>query len=167
MESTDGCNQTEQPAAPDDEDLITCHVCLLRFNEANQKPKFLDCHHYFCIKCIQSFSETTSIECPTCRHITRLDNRQVKDLRTNNIVLRLVSIATDRAQEVIEQNKIKQKIHPTERCWENITKLNEKGEVKHFAFSRLWHLTLVYSIQRSRFKQVQLIELIKVEIAPT
>jgi len=109
IEDDSDYEETETPVAATDEDLITCHVCLLRFNEANRKPKSLDCHHYFCIKCIQSFSETASLKCPTCRHITRLDNRQVKDLSTNNIVLRLVSIATDRAQEVIEQEEIKQK----------------------------------------------------------
>ena len=36
-----------------DEDLISCHVCLWRFNDGDRKPKFLDCHHYFCLSCIK------------------------------------------------------------------------------------------------------------------
>lgn len=36
-----------------DEDLISCHVCLLRFDEELHKPKYLDCHHSFCMMCIK------------------------------------------------------------------------------------------------------------------
>jgi len=43
----------EEAVGIDDEDLILCAVCLLPFDDAKHKPKYLDCHHYFCIKCIQ------------------------------------------------------------------------------------------------------------------
>ena len=39
-----------------DEDLISCRICFLRFDEELHKPKYLDCHHSFCIMCIQVYS---------------------------------------------------------------------------------------------------------------
>ncbi len=33
----------EEEVSDTDEDMITCHVCLMRFNMTEQKPKSLDC----------------------------------------------------------------------------------------------------------------------------
>ena len=39
---SDGVNFEEQVPYTDEE-MITCHVCLMRFNLTEQKPKSLDC----------------------------------------------------------------------------------------------------------------------------
>ncbi|XP_046637047.1 E3 ubiquitin-protein ligase TRIM32-like [Daphnia pulicaria] len=89
-----------------DEDLITCHVCLQEFSSLEKhKPKFLDCHHYFCVSCIQGFSNVNSVLCPTCRRLTNMKGRKIEELATNNVVLRLVTIETNRARELAEREK--------------------------------------------------------------
>ncbi len=55
----------------------------------------------------KGFSKGNSIPCPTCRHVTNMTGREIEDLSTNNIVLRLVTIALDRAREVAEREKKK------------------------------------------------------------
>ena len=37
----------------EDEDLRTCSICFNEYNEDAHKPKYLDCHHTFCIQCIK------------------------------------------------------------------------------------------------------------------
>ncbi|EFX71433.1 hypothetical protein DAPPUDRAFT_327055 [Daphnia pulex] len=89
-----------------DEDLITCHVCLQEFSSLEKhKPKFLDCHNYFCVSCIQGFSNVYSVPCPTCRRLTNIEGRKIEELSTNNVVLRLVTIETNRARELAEREK--------------------------------------------------------------
>lgn len=43
------------------------------------------------------------MSCPTCRNLTNMSGRQIEGLATNNIVLRLVNIATHRARELGEK----------------------------------------------------------------
>ena len=85
-------------------------------------------HHYFCFNCIKvgkktflfwwnknwlisfllvlkGFSKANFIPCPTCRNSTNMTGRPIEELATNNIVLRLVTIATDRARELAEREK--------------------------------------------------------------
>lgn len=45
------------------------------------------------------------MSCPTCRNLTNMSGRQIEELSTNNIVLRLVGIATDRARELVKREK--------------------------------------------------------------
>lgn len=37
----------------DDDDMLTCTVCLTLFDEGIHKPKFLTCHHTFCVECLK------------------------------------------------------------------------------------------------------------------
>jgi hypothetical protein len=48
-----GMSSTGGNAADSDDDLIICHVCLNFYNEGDRLPKFLDCHHSFCLSCIK------------------------------------------------------------------------------------------------------------------
>ena len=34
-------------------DLTTCCVCMEVYNEGDRKPKFISCHHTYCITCIK------------------------------------------------------------------------------------------------------------------
>ncbi|XP_046636653.1 uncharacterized protein LOC124315198 isoform X1 [Daphnia pulicaria] len=99
---------SDEDVSDSDDDMISCHICLLRFNTTDRKPKYLDCHHYFCFNCIKGFSKTNNVHCPTCRSSTNMSGRQIEDLATNNIVIRLVTIATDRARELAERGKKEQ-----------------------------------------------------------
>ena len=35
------------------EDQATCCICLEFYDEGERKPKFLSCHHTYCLKCIK------------------------------------------------------------------------------------------------------------------
>ena len=34
-------------------DLSTCCVCMEPYNDLERKPKFLRCHHTYCLQCIK------------------------------------------------------------------------------------------------------------------
>ncbi|KAK3856323.1 hypothetical protein Pcinc_037349 [Petrolisthes cinctipes] len=68
--------------------LPVCSVCLDDFNEAKRPPKYLSCHHTFCEECIHQLVRAGEVECPLCRHVTKLSSHQL--LQTNNDVLTMV-----------------------------------------------------------------------------
>ncbi len=35
------------------EELTTCTVCFDIFDDGEHEPKFLSCHHTFCLKCVK------------------------------------------------------------------------------------------------------------------
>ena len=35
------------------QDLSTCSVCLLQYNDDERQPKYLNCHHTFCLQCLE------------------------------------------------------------------------------------------------------------------
>ena len=35
------------------EDLLTCSVCLIEYDREERRPKFLQCAHTACIKCLE------------------------------------------------------------------------------------------------------------------
>jgi hypothetical protein len=37
------------------EHFVNCGVCFYEFDEENRKPKFLQCAHTFCLKCLQVY----------------------------------------------------------------------------------------------------------------
>ena len=43
----------EKTQQDEEEDLITCGVCWNQFDGDVHKPKFLACHHTFCLQCLQ------------------------------------------------------------------------------------------------------------------
>ena len=40
-------------AEQESDDLTTCCVCFEVFNERDRQPKFLTCHHTYCLSCIK------------------------------------------------------------------------------------------------------------------
>ncbi|XP_022086393.1 E3 ubiquitin-protein ligase TRIM71-like isoform X3 [Acanthaster planci] len=70
---------------------LECSICFNRFTE----PKFLDCLHTFCLKCLHNLREIESpqilkLKCPLCRHETTLANKRLEDLPTNITLSALV-----------------------------------------------------------------------------
>ncbi|KZS12694.1 Uncharacterized protein APZ42_022876 [Daphnia magna] len=97
---------SDENMSDSDDDMISCHICLLKFNTGSRKPKYLDCHHYFCFTCIQAFSKNDSISCPTCRNLTNMTGRQLEGLATNNIVLHMMTKAMARSRTYEEGEKM-------------------------------------------------------------
>lgn len=65
-------------------DLLTCNICLEPYDDKMHQAKFLMCHHSFCEQCLcHMMNGQTSIECPTCRRTTTLDNAGIAGLQTN------------------------------------------------------------------------------------
>ena len=62
---------------------LTCDVCL----EIYQNPKFLPCHHTFCVGCIQNLADchrdNPTFPCPTCHKQTTLPSGGVTALQSN------------------------------------------------------------------------------------
>lgn len=46
------------------EELLTCKVCMERYNEIDRKPLFLNCGHTFCAKCLKYLYKKDSMKCP-------------------------------------------------------------------------------------------------------
>ncbi|XP_022086394.1 E3 ubiquitin-protein ligase TRIM33-like [Acanthaster planci] len=70
---------------------LECSICCNLFTE----PKFLDCLHTFCLKCLHNISQSEgpqilTLECPLCRHETTLANKRLEDLPTNITLSALV-----------------------------------------------------------------------------
>ena len=68
----------------DQNDLLTCDVCLEPYDERVHEAKFLSCHHTFCATCLGTLSGSqTVIECPACRTTTDLSEGGIGALQTN------------------------------------------------------------------------------------
>ena len=43
----------KQEAEEEEDDLISCRICLELFDEQTKLPKYLNCFHYFCHDCLK------------------------------------------------------------------------------------------------------------------
>ncbi|XP_045169755.2 E3 ubiquitin-protein ligase TRIM56-like [Mercenaria mercenaria] len=63
--------------------VIKCGICLTYFNE----PKILPCFHTFCLKCLESYFQTTDhsgqFPCPVCRTPIVIPDGGVRRFQTN------------------------------------------------------------------------------------
>lgn len=104
--------------AHDDEELVSCRICFINFDEKERLPKYLEkCYHFFCLPCIKvmhssKYSFTTSlflfficffqdlsgtvgrkkVACPVCRSISTLSAKKCEELVTNHVALRLLKV---------------------------------------------------------------------------
>ncbi|XP_069072646.1 E3 ubiquitin-protein ligase RNF182-like [Pleurodeles waltl] len=84
------CPQTEgeEKLASDD---LECKICYQRFNTHSRKPKVLDCLHRVCVRCLTKINhigdDTACINCPFCRHETKLQEDQVAGLPDDTVVI--------------------------------------------------------------------------------
>ncbi|PVD36468.1 hypothetical protein C0Q70_03452 [Pomacea canaliculata] len=63
------------------QDNMTCAVCT----EVYRSPKFLPCHHTFCLECLEELAKRhgDTIPCPTCRAPATVPPGGVCDLQVN------------------------------------------------------------------------------------
>ena len=68
-------------------DLYMCYVCLE--DQTERIPRLLSCHHSFCEHCITKLVKSGKIECPTCRHVTSVEENDVTKLSMNFMLLKI------------------------------------------------------------------------------
>ena len=80
------------------EELLQCPICLDTFTD----PKWLDCHHTFCEKCLQGVhsgsGQSRHVRCPACRRTTSVPANGIAglpdDFRANEIKDKIRQIKT-------------------------------------------------------------------------
>lgn len=65
---------------------VKCPLCLCYLSQ----PVVLGCLHTFCVSCLESIVEDSSISCPMCRSLFSLDENGVKGLKTNHYLANIV-----------------------------------------------------------------------------
>ncbi|KAM7267301.1 hypothetical protein ACFE04_009467 [Oxalis oulophora] len=71
---------------------ILCSICQTRYNEDDRVPLLLQCGHGFCKQCLSklfSSTDTSSLPCPRCRHVTTVGN-SIHALTKNFAILSLI-----------------------------------------------------------------------------
>ncbi|KAK2156337.1 hypothetical protein LSH36_216g06073 [Paralvinella palmiformis] len=79
-------------------DIFLCDICMELYNDGNHQPKFLSCHHSYCKSCLSQVALRDKIECPSCRHPTRLPPGGVTALQTNFYISQLKEILKTHSQ---------------------------------------------------------------------
>lgn len=46
------------------EELLTCKICMERYDDADKKPLFVPCGHTFCAKCLRFIYKHPHLKCP-------------------------------------------------------------------------------------------------------
>ena len=84
------------------QDDLSCPVCFELLKDPNT-PKELDCPHVCCALCIQNMIEggRPTVDCPECRHVTRIPKDGVTAMRTN---FRLRSLAEKHEEHVTKKD---------------------------------------------------------------
>ncbi|XP_071943936.1 uncharacterized protein [Antedon mediterranea] len=73
-----------------DEKVLECSIC----NERLEDPKSLNCHHSFCLKCLEKWVNTNNGEltCPTCRESHTIPVGGLQKLAPNTLINNLIEI---------------------------------------------------------------------------
>ena len=66
-------SQQQQHAMENVSDMLSCSICMENYDDGENQPKLLPCHHSFCKTCLIHLTNGRSfIDCPSCRHRTTL-----------------------------------------------------------------------------------------------
>ena len=73
---------------------IECGICMHRYKESGSRtPKYLACHHYYCLGCLIKMVERRKIICPVrCNDVTKVPEDGVEGLRTNSDILEVIKL---------------------------------------------------------------------------
>ena len=55
------------------EELLTCKVCMERFNDTDKKPLFLTCGHTFCSRCLRLLFKRAALKCPLDKALSKYE----------------------------------------------------------------------------------------------
>lgn len=65
------------------EKLTLCSGCNQKFNDAEQSPKFLNCKHCLCLRCVENIlSKSHELLCTQCYRTTELGDKGLDALPT-------------------------------------------------------------------------------------
>lgn len=90
-------------------DLTDCSICMYELND----PRFLPCHHTFCLHCIAELQQRTraGTPCPLCRSVF---NSPAAGLRKNYFAEELVSVSRERELLTDELEAVRTQLGETE-----------------------------------------------------
>ena len=90
-------------------EYLQCTLCL----EDMQRSCILQCHHSFCVDCLQKYmaqaTDTQKITCPICRKVTTLPDGDLTTLPPNFLIdnlKNLITKETDDDIDMIEKDKV-------------------------------------------------------------
>lgn len=46
------------------DEILTCYICMEKYNDTDKKPLFISCGHTFCCKCIRFIFKKPTFRCP-------------------------------------------------------------------------------------------------------
>ena len=97
-------------------DFLTCPVC----HETFDNPKYLPCHHTYCMVCIKRLIKDFRVKCPECCKEYRIATGGAEDLPSNFFIYRLVDEITIlqkvKGDEEISCDKCKKKKQAVSYC---------------------------------------------------
>lgn len=74
------------------EELTLCSYCKQKFNDSEQCPKYLDCKHHFCLRCIEhNLLKGRELFCIHCWKRTELGDQGPDALPTHSSLLALAN----------------------------------------------------------------------------
>jgi len=90
-----------------------CSVCLETFQSQNEGdittskvPRLLGCGHTFCTGCLVSLNNSSGVECPQCRTVTRLD-KGIEGLKSNYTLMQIIdALPKDKRKSTEEKNEL-------------------------------------------------------------
>ena len=80
-------NNTQADTTDDLWEIVTCQICLYRYDSMKKKPVNMNCGHTICLDCAEKIAQFPLITCPFDREISYAP---VKSLKVNFIALKLV-----------------------------------------------------------------------------
>lgn len=80
------------------EELLTCKVCMEKYNDKEKKPLFLPCGHTFCQKCLKFIYKRRILLCPLDKKLHKFD--LFSKVPTNYSVLNTVPYAAGPSKRI-------------------------------------------------------------------
>lgn len=71
-------------------EIVTCQICLCRYDTMKKKPVNMNCGHTICFDCAEKISVSTQFPLLTCPFDRETFYTSVKSLKVNFIALKLV-----------------------------------------------------------------------------
>lgn len=96
------------------EELTLCTYCKQKFNDVELCPKYLSCHHYFCLRCIENnLLKGRELFCAHCWKRTDLGDQRPDSLPTYSSLL---TLANNLSHLKNTSNKCVEKERKSENC---------------------------------------------------
>ena len=122
---------TSEEDTNDFESLDMCHCDICWEYMLDRDPKFLDCHHSFCFKCLEKIVKKEQISCPTCRRVTKVAGGDITVLVGNFQLRRMRDELSEKWHKTPEICQICMEAKTVNKCKECSHGLCEDCTIKH------------------------------------